>query len=299
MRMYVRCNQPWFRTHGSTRQARHIGVILFECTYYILYCDLTEFHVFVDIIRYCYCYSLDFVERKCLESSMPRMIFSLLLYLQAVCMSVGLSARRQIVLREATLNLQRPLSNEPILYHRKSQSISRFLSASPSDEDSTDLDKDCKSAIAKVKGWIGLIKNDELTTKERLAKMGISALLSYGWVSNMSYAISISLAWFTFNKQYGITPFAPGQRTKFLAVYSGFFIFNNAVRPIRVGLSIAVTRYFDNFVNYIQSKFKVRKSVAIGIVVFLTNVCGTFGAIGLGISLASAASGVAVFPPRV
>jgi hypothetical protein len=40
-----------------------------------------------------------------------------------------------------------------------------------------------------------------LTTRERLAKMGLSALLSYGWVSNMSYAVTLSLSWYGFSKQ--------------------------------------------------------------------------------------------------
>lgn len=40
-----------------------------------------------------------------------------------------------------------------------------------------------------------------LTTRERLAKMGLSALLSYGWVSNMSYAVTLSLSWFGFCKK--------------------------------------------------------------------------------------------------
>ena len=40
-----------------------------------------------------------------------------------------------------------------------------------------------------------------LTTRERLAKMGLSALLSYGWVSNMSYAVTLSLSWYLFSKK--------------------------------------------------------------------------------------------------
>ena len=46
-------------------------------------------------------------------------------------------------------------------------------------------------------------KNDDssLTTRQRLAKMGLAAVLSYGWVSNVSYAICISLAWFGFSKK--------------------------------------------------------------------------------------------------
>jgi len=43
--------------------------------------------------------------------------------------------------------------------------------------------------------------NGGLTTRERLAKMGLSALLSYGWVSNMSYAVTLSLSWYGFSKK--------------------------------------------------------------------------------------------------
>lgn len=45
--------------------------------------------------------------------------------------------------------------------------------------------------------------NDEkkLSTKEKLAKMGIAAVLSYGWVSNMSYSVTVSMAWYIFSKR--------------------------------------------------------------------------------------------------
>jgi len=46
-------------------------------------------------------------------------------------------------------------------------------------------------------------KNDDsnLTTRQRLAKMGLAAVLSYGWVSNVSYAVCISIAWYGFSKK--------------------------------------------------------------------------------------------------
>ena len=175
----------------------------------------------------------------------------------------------------------------------------RYLSELNDDKGGMQYVAESKSVLKKLKGLIKGNNGDELTTKERLAKMGLAALLSYGWVSNMSYAVCTGLAWFTFAKQTGITPLAPGQWKKFLAVYSGFFIFNNALRPVRFGLSVAVAGLFDRFINYIQEKTKARKGVAIGIVVFLFNVCGTFGAMALGIVLASAASGVAIFPSKV
>ena len=140
--------------------------------------------------------------------------------------------------------------------------------------------------------------SDGLTTKERLAKMGLSALLSYGWVSNMSYAVTLSLSWYTHSKKTGLSPLAPNQWKPFLAVYAGFYVFNNIIRPLRFGMSVVVSRYFDNFVNFIQRKSGLGRKASIGVVVFLANVCGTFAAMGLGVSIASALSGVPIFPAK-
>jgi CDGSH-type Zn-finger protein len=63
------------------------------------------------------------------------------------------------------------------------------------------------SVLGKFKKFLGFgsDKNaDGLTTRERLAKMGLSALLSYGWVSNMSYAVTLSLSWYGFSKKVSI-----------------------------------------------------------------------------------------------
>ena len=43
--------------------------------------------------------------------------------------------------------------------------------------------------------------DDGLSFRQRLAKMGLSCMLSYGWVSNMSYCVTVSVAWFIFSKQ--------------------------------------------------------------------------------------------------
>jgi hypothetical protein len=44
-------------------------------------------------------------------------------------------------------------------------------------------------------------KGEKMSTKELLAKMGLSTLLSYGFVSNMGYCVTVSAAWFTFTKK--------------------------------------------------------------------------------------------------
>jgi len=68
--------------------------------------------------------------------------------------------------------------------------------ASATDEESSKLT--FRERIKKL-WW----KNDDssLTTRQRLAKLGLAAVLSYGWVSNVSYAVCLSLAWFGFSKK--------------------------------------------------------------------------------------------------
>jgi len=59
-----------------------------------------------------------------------------------------------------------------------------------------------------------------------------------------------------------------------------------------------VARYFENFVGFIERKSGLGRKASIGIVVVLANVCGTFAAMGLGVSLASGLAGVPIFPPK-
>jgi len=136
--------------------------------------------------------------------------------------------------------------------------------------------------------------DDGLTFRQKLANMGLSALLSYGFVSNMSYCVSVGLAWFGFSKKTGLSPLAPGQWKKFLAVYAGFYVFNNIIRPIRLAISVGVTPYFDKAVAKVQRKTGLKKSLSIGIVVFLANICGTTSLMSLAIWIASIAAGVPI-----
>jgi len=60
-----------------------------------------------------------------------------------------------------------------------------------------------KETKSKWKFWkkTGEEGGDQATFRQKLAKMGISVLLSYGFVSNMSYCVTVSLAWYIFNKR--------------------------------------------------------------------------------------------------
>lgn len=173
-------------------------------------------------------------------------------------------------------------------------------------------------------------KDDDLPMKQKLAKMGLACVLSYGFVSNLNAVITTAIAWFVFakrvsiilrvqkekkddsfveshsqlthdspNVQTGLSPLAPGQWKPFLAVYTGFWVFNNFIRPIRFAAAVTISPFFDRAVLSFQKRLKVSKPVAIGITVFMTNVVGTTLVLVLGVSAAAALSGTPIFPPKV
>jgi len=156
-----------------------------------------------------------------------------------------------------------------------------------------------KNVFSKMIGALKPKSSDKISTKEMLAKMGLSTLLSYGWVSNMYNCVNVSLAWFTFAKKTGLSPLVPGQWKPFLAVYAGFYVISNFMRPFRIAVSVGVSKYFDSFISTVQEKTKVPRAVAIGITVFMFNIVGTCSFMALGIFTASALAGVPVFPPKV
>ena len=59
----------------------------------------------------------------------------------------------------------------------------------------TSLTPKKKSFVARMKSYFQPA-DDGLTFRQRLSKMGLSVLLSYGWVSNMSYGVSVTCAWY-------------------------------------------------------------------------------------------------------
>mmetsp|Transcript_9622 Transcript_9622/g.14833 ORF Transcript_9622/g.14833 Transcript_9622/m.14833 type:complete len:109 (+) Transcript_9622:418-744(+) len=85
----------------------------------------------------------------------------------------------------------------------------------------------------------------------------------------------------------------------FLAVYAGFHVASNFLRPFRIALSIGVGPYLDSFIAWIQKQTKVPKSVAIGITVVFFNIVLTTSFMALCILTASILAGVPPFPGKV
>ncbi|CAB9526386.1 expressed unknown protein [Seminavis robusta] len=139
-----------------------------------------------------------------------------------------------------------------------------------------------KSLWGRIKGYFSPNREDEnMSFKERLAKMGVATVLSYGMISNLSYALLVSLAWYTFSAKTRLSPLAPGQWKPFLGVYAGFW-----------GLSIAIAPSLDRLVLLIQNRLKISKPLAIAVTVGVINVIGTTVFMIAGIVLASLLAGV-------
>lgn len=81
--------------------------------------------------------------------------------------------------------------------------------------------------VQKIKSVFNQSGVKDKFTKENLAKMGLYALLSYGFVSNFSYISCVIIAWCVHGKRTGLSPLAPDQWKSFLLVYAGLFAANN------------------------------------------------------------------------
>ena len=70
------------------------------------------------------------------------------------------------------------------------------------------------------------------------------------------------------------------------------------IRPLRLGLSIAIAPTLDNLVLFFQNRLKVSKTIAITVTVVVVNVIGTTVLMCGGIAMASLLAGVPIFPPK-
>ena len=142
-------------------------------------------------------------------------------------------------------------------------------------------------SLMSGRGW-----NAKGFSAENLAKLGLNALLAYGFVSNVSYITCLIVSWIIYGKSTGLSPLAPNQWKPFFAVYAGLWAANNVLRPVRFTVSLALSPLFEKFIDFVQARTGFKRPTATGIVVFLVNVCGTCSYLFLGLLLAVAITGV-------
>ena len=136
-------------------------------------------------------------------------------------------------------------------------------------------------------------------SKESLAKLGLNVLLAYGFISNLAYITCFIIAWVLHGKTYGLSPLAPGSWKSFLLIYSGFVAVNNLIRPLRYGVSLAISPLFSKLVDAVEQRTGYKRATATSIVVFMVNIVGSTSYMSLGLLIATRIFGVPLFPPRV
>ena len=93
--------------------------------------------------------------------------------------------------------------------------------------------------------------------------------------------------------QTGLSPLA--NKPAFLAVYAGFTVALNVIRPARFALSMAISPYFERIRKSFQRTFGVGPKGAAVLMIILINLLGTCSLMALGVGLASVLSGVPVW----
>lgn len=133
--------------------------------------------------------------------------------------------------------------------------------------------------------------------REYLTKLGLGALLSYGFISNVNAITIVIISWVTTGRTTGLSPLAAGNWKVFIGTYTALYLsFGNMLRPLRISVSVAISPFFKKLVDKIKATFKVSQAVAVGITVFLVNVCGTLSYLFGGVWLASLVFRVPLLP---
>ena len=153
-----------------------------------------------------------------------------------------------------------------------------------------------KPMISKVKGKLSDLGLNKKVSKEDIAKLGLFTLLSYGWVSNVSYITCLIISWIIHGKEHGLSPLAPGQWKSFLTIYAALWAANNVLRPFRVTFALFLAPYFEKWVDVIEKKTGFKRATATAIVIFLFNICGTVSYLVGGLVIATKLAGVPLLP---
>jgi len=159
-----------------------------------------------------------------------------------------------------------------------------------------------ESPVARARAWFGKwMKFDRAS----LSKLGVDAFFTYGLVSNLNAGVTVSVAWFTFCQSTGLSPLAPGQWSKFLAVYAGIYLtFGTITRPFRMAFSVGVTPLFGRVIKRLQASLpfgetrpKLNRTLAILLFSVFGNTFCTLALIAAGVWVAGLLAGVPALPP--
>jgi hypothetical protein len=109
-----------------------------------------------------------------------------------------------------------------------------------------------ESPVKRFRAWFSKYAKFD---KDTLAKSGVDAFFTYGVVSNLNAALTLSLAWGAFSRASGLSPLIPGQWKSFLAVYVGIYAtVGTLMRPFRFALAIGLTPVYSKMILLVRGK---------------------------------------------
>jgi len=197
-------------------------------------------------------------------------------------------------------NYIKAFTTNSILYSSISTSNDNNNNINNNDNNKNDYIKpvinNIKGVIDRLKSSISRLGLNNKFKKEDFAKLGLFTLMSYGWVSNVSYITCLIISWIIHGREYGLSPLAPGQWKYFLTIYAALWAANNVLRPFRVTFALFLAPYFEKWVDSVEKRTKFKRATATAIVIFLFNICGTISYLLGGLVLATKIAKVPLLP---
>jgi len=129
---------------------------------------------------------------------------------------------------------------------------------------------------------------------KKLKQHGISFLLSYNILSNISGSIAFSTAWYISCKRTGLSPFVPGQWKSLLKAWGAVYVAVQFLKPFRVAGAIGMSKLSAEYLEMTKDKFNCSQRVAVG-VQFVMGVFAMGFLASSGIVVTSILTGVPIF----
>jgi hypothetical protein len=139
----------------------------------------------------------------------------------------------------------------------------------------------------------------QATSRQKMTHLGLSAMMLYGFICNVSSGTVMSIAWYAFSKRTGLSPLSPGQWKGFVGVNAGVMVVHSLLRPLWIGLTIALTPYFNEMASWWSQRWNMTHNKAVTVLGIFANTVVAMGLMGAGIGSASLLSGVPLWTPRV
>ena len=163
--------------------------------------------------------------------------------------------------------------------------------------------------VAPATGLRARLKRATSFKKEDIAKLGVSAFFSYGFVSNVNSVLLLSFTWATFRRANPlVNPLSESAillnpmtwfplKKAFLAYYVGYYAtVGSLLRPFRFAVAVGLAPAFDKTYTYVQDKLRVPRAVAMFLVTMVANVAFTVALLIFAVNVMCAALRVPPVP---